>query len=159
MATIQWQFIFTTKVLQTTSLMYIHANFIKILWTYLVLYQSWLECITSRNRKVVILHSIYQGKISTQKFAHLVHMPENTIPTRKGEKIAGEPLNKIENTRRKRRTLEYIWELKKYLFGGRLATRSLAEVCSLPGGLPNPLCTFQCSPTFLHFAFLSASCI
>ena len=102
---------------------------------------------------------IYRGKISTQKIAHRVHMPEITIPTRKGEKIAGEPLNKIENTRRKRRTLEYIWELKKYLFGGRLATRSLAEVCSLPGGLPNPLCTFQCSPTFLHFAFLSASCI
>ena len=82
---------------------------------------------------------------------------EEKFPTRNGEKIAGEPLTKMESTRRKRRTLEYIWELKKYLFGGRLATRSLAEVCSLPGGLPNPLCTFQCiamQPNFDAFCIL-----
>ena len=101
-------------------------------------------------------HRVKKENLLRENFHTKIYSPtthEITIPTRQGEKIVGDPLNKIENTGRKRRT----WELKKYLFGGRLATRSLAEVCSLPGGLPNPLCTFQCiamQPNFDAFCIL-----
>ena len=108
-------------------------------------------------------HLVKERKFIKEEFPHkkvsITTHAWNYNSHKKGRKDNGRTPQQNGETRRKQRTLEYIWELKKYLFGGRLATRSLAEVCSLPGGLPNPLCTFQCSPTQLHSAFFLAFCI